>query len=60
MDGLKRCPQCHQLPEVKIEPHRNGVDIIFSCEIHGHMATGPNEEIAVMNWNHYVSFGKVA
>jgi len=57
MNGLKRCPQCFKLPEIKVEATNTGYEITLVCEQanHSHMATGPNEQIALENWNHYVS-----
>lgn len=60
MNGLKRCPQCHHLPEVTFEDKGyDTTNFIFECKEHGHMAMGQTIEMAVANWNLYVKLTEI-
>lgn len=51
MDGTKRCPQCHRVPDLRIE--KDGMYWLI-CAAHGHEAVGNDLRSAIKNWNLYI------
>lgn len=59
MTGCKRCPTCLHLPTVTMEPkvlNQLGEDTVLRCQMHGHVAQGDTVEMAVINWNKWISY----
>lgn len=58
MAGCERCPICHLVPMVRLEPSAyDGTEKVFlRCEQHGHVASGANLDEAVKHWNIYLEF----
>jgi hypothetical protein len=54
--GIKRCPQCYQVPKITVQDNALGFKLILECEFHGHMAMGETLEEAAGNWNVYIDF----
>lgn len=52
MTNAIRCPGCFIQPDVAFE----GDKVILECKRHGHIAQGDSLEMAVVNWNQYISF----
>lgn len=52
LEGCKRCPKCHLIPEVQFE----APGIWLACNQHGYRAVGDTLDKAVKHWNRFISY----